>query len=556
MARMIPDIELADVNRLIPDNRPGASGERFVYCYMKKNLPDDWVVVYNFSCRAADGQHAQLDFLVFVPSKGIVNVDAKGTGYHVFPGGKVALTENGDNVFEQACTGAHVLNKYLRDYVTRGQDWGSFGSLVAFAFLRFSGSLIGGNPYMDASDFVQEGVMKKKILDILDSHNWAYRAYVGWEKAILAHFLQSRDVSEVAIKENPYDAMEAYSLRGLDPEQRVIANAIHTNRYIHVTGGAGTGKTLIALAVAKDLALEGRRVLYICYNKALAASLKRVTRGFQLGDNASCLKICNFHKLGQELFNKDLTVTDGSGFNRPRTDENIARQIPVLLQKTHLKRFNALLIDEAQDLSQDNIRALMPLLVRDNRTLAVFSDAAQTIFSLDWELDTAMFEAPLVNCKLDRNYRNTDKIYKHFQPLSQENTKPMMVSGSDFVTKNVEECLLDDVKPLIERKLADGVPPSQIAVLSIASTPLSTLDSVHNHSTNRRVGFTPDIEKWFEGDKILKSTVQAFKGLDANCVFFIPGKGEHYKQNEWEKLRYVGESRAKFELYIVCDEHD
>ena len=39
------------------------------------------------------------------------------------------------------------------------------------------------------------------------------------------------------------------------------------------TGGAGTGKTTLAVEKAKRLAREGNCVLFVCYNAALAAHL-------------------------------------------------------------------------------------------------------------------------------------------------------------------------------------------------------------------------------------------------------------------------------------------
>src|SRR5690606_33565021 len=40
-----------------------------------------------------------------------------------------------------------------------------------------------------------------------------------------------------------------------------------------ITGGAGTGKTLLARQKARELATDGKKVLALCFNKALAAHI-------------------------------------------------------------------------------------------------------------------------------------------------------------------------------------------------------------------------------------------------------------------------------------------
>jgi hypothetical protein len=50
---------------------------------------------------------------------------------------------------------------------------------------------------------------------------------------------------------------------------------------------------------------------------------------------------------------------------------------------------------------------------------------------------------------------------------------------------------------------------------------------------------------------VLATTIQGFKGLESRIVILILGSQGLRTQDEWDKLRYVGESRAKYELYIV-----
>lgn len=58
------------------------------------------------------------------------------------------------------------------------------------------------------------------------------------------------------------------------------------------------------------------------------------------------------------------------------------------------------------------------------------------------------------------------------------------------------------------------------------------------------------LRKWREDKCILAETIQSFKGLEANCVILLLSENLQ-NQDENDKVRYVGESRAKYELYIM-----
>ena len=66
----------------------------------------------------------------------------------------------------------------------------------------------------------------------------------------------------------------------LTEEQFDILEILCAFPRVGVSGGAGTGKTLVAMERARRLAAEGRRVLLLCYNRGLAAYLKPRADGF------------------------------------------------------------------------------------------------------------------------------------------------------------------------------------------------------------------------------------------------------------------------------------
>ena len=88
--------------------------------------------------------------------------------------------------------------------------------------------------------------------------------------------------------------------------------------------------------------------------------------------------------------------------------------------------------------------------------------------------------------------------------------------------------------------------PRDIAVLSFEKGDIINLSRITD-SKGRSVSFTSEVSVWESGGKILKATVQSFKGLEANIVVLFMSKVAQIN----EKLRYVAESRAKYGLYIV-----
>ncbi|HSD78354.1 MAG TPA: PhoH family protein, partial [Solirubrobacteraceae bacterium] len=61
----------------------------------------------------------------------------------------------------------------------------------------------------------------------------------------------------------------------LTENQYEILDSLDGNKRVCVLGGAGTGKTLLAVEQARRLAAQGHRVLLTCFNAPLAAHLRR-----------------------------------------------------------------------------------------------------------------------------------------------------------------------------------------------------------------------------------------------------------------------------------------
>ena len=121
-----------------------------------------------------------------------------------------------------------------------------------------------------------------------------------------------------------------------------------------VSGGAGTGKTVLAVEKAIRLAREGFRTLLTCYNKQLADHLASVCRAIEN------LEVMSFHQLCRRRVDLANRVSGRDLFREAqRTYPNASEwdvQWPNALAFTveiQEPPYDAVVCDEGQDFQED-----------------------------------------------------------------------------------------------------------------------------------------------------------------------------------------------------------
>jgi hypothetical protein len=79
----------------------------------------------------------------------------------------------------------------------------------------------------------------------------------------------------------------------LTKDQMRVLDFLRSHRRVAVSGGAGTGKTVLALEKARRLSSEGFRTLLTCYNRQLADHLSSLCAGTQNLDVMSFHQLCH-----------------------------------------------------------------------------------------------------------------------------------------------------------------------------------------------------------------------------------------------------------------------
>ena len=325
----------------------------------------------------------------------------------------------------------------------------------------------------------------------------------------------------------------------LTEHQAVILDAIQLLNRVEIRGGAGSGKTFLAMEQARRLSAKGQRVALVCYSHGLASYLERITANWPRRQQPAY--VGEFHDLG-----KLWGAAEGPD-ESVRNDETVQfweHDLP--LQMTELAaqlepghRFDSIVVDEAQDFADAWWDPLLAAL-KDDETggLYVFTDEGQRVFNRHGSPPV-----PLVPLILDHNLRNTRQIANAFQPLVDH---PMRFLGGEGPAVKFVACAREDAMNAgddeVELLLEEGWRPEDVALL--------TTGTRHPEQKERQAaGSAAYWDSFWDADQVFYGHVLGFKGLERRAVVLVVNEESAFERSR-ERL-YVGLSRARDQL-VVC----
>ncbi|RMD77768.1 MAG: DUF2075 domain-containing protein, partial [Lentisphaerae bacterium] len=128
-----------------------------------------------------------------------------------------------------------------------------------------------------------------------------------------------------------------------------VLQACAHNRRLLIKGNSGSGKTLLAVKKARELAEQGQNVLYLCYNAPLASMVRE-----RLLPNHTAIDIYTFHQLCRKIVCDAQFAFDppppaaGEAALREFYDVTCAELLLNALEKSR-QRYDAVIVDEGQD---------------------------------------------------------------------------------------------------------------------------------------------------------------------------------------------------------------
>jgi Nuclease-related domain/AAA domain len=331
----------------------------------------------------------------------------------------------------------------------------------------------------------------------------------------------------------------------LTDEQCALFSRLAENARVIAKGGAGTGKTVIAVEEARRVAIEGKRVLYTCYSRNLANHVGALLSSDPL------ITVRTLHGLMM-----DLVSASGRRAELPHVSEEDLTTLflpelalEVVLDTLQDTAYDVVVIDEGQDLLRDSYVDVIEGLVGGSLRTGhwrIFLDPNQNIFrgvaasALQRLRSTDPVEWPLtVNC------RNTAPIAAQVSLMSGVPLSEVLSpNGPDveirwYDSAEDERDLVDDVLRTLSR---EGLSPSRTVVLSRYRLDGSAMSAAAN---------VVDVSRGAEHDGldgIRFSTIASFKGLEADAVLLVDV--DDLLSDDGLASVYVGASRAKVVLRV------
>ena len=328
----------------------------------------------------------------------------------------------------------------------------------------------------------------------------------------------------------------------LTDDQLRLVNFLENFDRANIIGGAGTGKTVIAKHLASKLANENKETLLICFNRFLGEELISSLNGIKN------LTVGSFHSVFQNFFKDDFSYYLSMA-NKDLPNEDLWKTIRPFaytlgIEKKSSLKFDAIIVDEAQDLSPDSWMPIELLLRSSSSYFFTLSDTNQSLFANVNSIPN--LSKPFL---LSTNCRNTKKIHE----MAYKNYEGPLINPPSIKGQNLNVVKALSVNEQVEAILRiinnlnnqDSVDLKKIVVLIANSNNYQY--GFNLLSKNKKINFHTnefDIE-----NSVLLSTIRMFKGLESD-ILIIWGLND-LPLSESKQLNYVGISRAKSICYLV-----
>ncbi|WP_448659165.1 AAA family ATPase [Sphingomonas sp. CJ99] len=327
------------------------------------------------------------------------------------------------------------------------------------------------------------------------------------------------------------------AITSLTATQTRYLNFLAGTRTAIIEGGAGTGKTVLAVERARRSAAAGRRVLLLCFNRPLSVAISNELKG-------SAAAVATFHE-----FCSRMCVTTGVDLDGVKASVNDrvfwTVKLPELLTDIGLteppERYDDLIIDEGQDFKGNWLEALK-LFLNEDASLFLFRDDFQNIYG-GAEAVAVIGSTPL---QLTENIRNTQTIFtagSRFRTGSEQTCLGPPGGPVHWVTCSPERVARTAERELSRLLTVENIAPDDIALLCGCAAEASVL----------RAAPTIAGRPWCAADQptpgaVTVDSVMRFKGLDKPVVIVCEA------DDACDELAYVAMTRAKSHLIVIASE--
>ena len=330
-------------------------------------------------------------------------------------------------------------------------------------------------------------------------------------------------------------------------EQFSLLDFANYNNKCLIQGDAGTGKTIMALELARRNILNEKKIAFFCFNNKLGTKLHKSLKEL-LTNNDKKIYVGTLHSF----------LSLGTQLKYPEEKEKINNFYNEILPLDFLLRndeshedekYDLIIIDESQDLLTANYLEVFDSILKGgikNGNWVFFGDFSnQAIYLnnphealelLSSRTEFTKFPTLKINC------RNTQRIALQNTLLTGIEIPEFTsrtIEGDEIVNmfpaKNKQQQCIEGVILSLEKK---GIPLNEITLLS------------PKRLENTYLWESPYLNKKFSFG-LSFHTIHSFKGLEN--TFIILFDFDEISSVEAQRLLYVGISRAKQKLYLILE---
>lgn len=556
MVTMLPDYISPDVK---------SQAEKHLFDVFRRYHTDDrFIILHSLGMSEhVKKVYGEIDYVI-VCAQGVLCVEVKGGAVRRNDGlweyqnryGHVDQKESGP--FQQVVGNMFTIQSYLKRQLDRWDPIAQcqFASCVMMPDCCFTAT---------GPDITKEILFDKSINwdleDVVEQSFKYWRDQLIEKHGICGGSLSNDDIERVAnILRGDFNCVPmmkdiaqqvSKQLDALTEDQYYALSGLARNPRVLITGMAGSGKTVLAMEEASKAYWAQKKVLYLCYNRNIAAYVRY------------CLEYRGVYIDVRTLHSLMMDVCDVQ-WDENMTSEFYSKTLPEKFLETDIpQQYDQVIVDEGQDLLTANyMKCINRLVVGGLQTgnWSLFYDPNQNIFQNGNELNDVLEQLRLTNAveyELRLNCRNTKEIADMTTLLTDmsqperakvsSSCKPVLIR---YTSSEDERNKLIDV--LTELR-AGGLTGKDIVVLSQYRLD-NPSNCMHGHLLPAEAGVLRDHGNIWEMKprETLVTTISAFKGLEAKAVVVMDIN--KFSSSTARLLNYVALSRAKVYLYILYNE--
>ena len=568
--------------QLIPPriNEKAPPGERLLFDRFKNDsATEGWIVLHSLGvAKHPKRSEGELDFVVLVPGEGILCLEIKsgrvsredglwkyGTG----PFAKASLV----GPFRQASEAMHALRTHLSNTDAEFRGLLYFSAAI-FTLVDFDEISPEWHPWqvLDRSRISRTPISTCCLNVFQRARNHLKNVpSAKWfdSKRSRPSISQIRKIANILrgdfdCIEDPRSSIESAECKILKftEEQYSALDVLQENPRVVFKGPAGSGKTFLAVEAVRRSVGEGKRVLFVCYNRLLGQWLKNDI-SLLMGDRAELVTVGTLHKIMMQL----------SGLKVPVQNDQLfwSQTLPGMVVDRGLEgvikapQFDFIVLDEAQDLINEEYLDVLDLLVVGGLAggrWAFFGDyERQAIYSENNQVDvdllkiledrcSSFFKFPLrANCRniapVAIGIETVCVLYPGYSKILNEGDDQDSLKAYFYKDVKHQQEILENILD----KLKPYYGGSEIVILS-PKEGVSSANCLYSENTSKHL-LSPLRKVDDLTNSIKFTTIHSFKGLEAPVVIITDIS--KISDEQAISLLYVGMSRARTKLVLLID---